>query len=120
MIHSSIIYYIEVLACGQESKFASIPHSFWWAIISFTTVGYGKYPLLIVSYLSYFLHGRLVSRIFQGDLVPASYAGKLAGSFLILSGILVAILPIPILGTKFEKVYKEYSKKKHWYQQDSN
>ena len=48
-----------------------IPHSFWWAIISFTTIGYG-------------------------DLVPQSYMGKFFGSFFILCGILIALLPVPI------------------------
>jgi hypothetical protein len=45
-------------------------------------------------------------------MVPVSPLGKMFGSFFILVGILVAILPIPILGTKFEKIYKEYSKKR--------
>jgi potassium voltage-gated channel Shaker-related subfamily A protein 10 len=43
VIFSSFIYYIELDSLGEKSQFISIPHSFWWAIISFTTVGYGMF-----------------------------------------------------------------------------
>jgi hypothetical protein len=42
IIFSSLIYYIELHELGESSPFISIPHSFWWAVISFTTIGYGK------------------------------------------------------------------------------
>ena len=41
VIFSSLMYYIELHALGSASPFISIPHSFWWAVISFTTIGYG-------------------------------------------------------------------------------
>ena len=41
IIFSSFMYHIEQQAIGNDSKFLSIPHTFWWSIISFTTVGYG-------------------------------------------------------------------------------
>jgi hypothetical protein len=43
VIFSSLIYYIELYAMEDKSPFISIPHSFWWAVISFTTIGYGNY-----------------------------------------------------------------------------
>jgi hypothetical protein len=84
VIFSSFMYYIELQALGDASPFLSIPHSFWWAVISFTTIGYG-------------------------DLIPHSNAGKFFGSFFIVCGILIALLPVPILSCKFEKIYKEFS-----------
>ncbi|CAF1058574.1 unnamed protein product [Brachionus calyciflorus] len=84
IIFSSLIYFIELDSLGENSPFISIPHSFWWAIISFTTIGYG-------------------------DLIPQSSIGKFFGSFFILCGILIALLPVPILSCKFEKIYKECS-----------
>lgn len=41
VIFSSLIFYIELYALEDKSPFISIPHSFWWAVISFTTIGYG-------------------------------------------------------------------------------
>ena len=47
--------------------------------------------------------------LFQGDLIPQSSIGKFFGSFFILFGILIALLPVPILSCKFERIYKEFS-----------
>ena len=48
ILFSSLMYYIEEQALGYESPFMSIPDTFWWAIISFTTVGYGNININIV------------------------------------------------------------------------
>jgi hypothetical protein len=50
VIFSSFMYYIELQALGDASPFISIPHSFWWAVISFTTIGYGIYFFTVLSF----------------------------------------------------------------------
>ena len=39
LISSTLMYYVE--SDVQPEKFKSIPHAFWWAICTLTTVGYG-------------------------------------------------------------------------------
>lgn len=48
-----------------------------------------------------------VSMVPTGDLIPASNVGKLFGGFFIVCGILIALLPVPILSSKFERIYNE-------------
>jgi len=58
----------------------SIPDALWWAIITVTTVGYG-------------------------DVLPESYVGKLAGSILLVCGILLISIPVAVIGNQFQDVY---------------
>lgn len=86
VLFSSCLYYVELSATRvDQNPFLSIPHTFWWAIISFTSIGYG-------------------------DLIPVSYTGKFFSSLFICFGIMVALLPVPILSSKFEKIYIEIAK----------
>ena len=59
-IVSSGIYYFEDEA--QPESFKSIPHSFWWTIVTLTTVGYG-------------------------DVYPVTAAGRVVGGITMLVGI---------------------------------
>jgi len=95
VVFSSMIYYAEqtishfkdgewVYEDGTKTPFQSIPHTFWWCIVTMTTVGYG-------------------------DAVPISLAGKLVASLTILCGILIIAFPIAILSSKFLDVYNEHN-----------
>lgn len=58
------------------SPFQSIPQSFWWCIVTLTTVGYG-------------------------DAYPITYAGQLVGTITMLLGLIMLALPLSIIGTNF-------------------
>ena len=80
ILFSSIIYYIERTMDGIDTKFRSIPESFWWSLITMTTVGYG-------------------------DMVPITWVGKIIGGACAICGLLVVALPISIIGSNFNLYY---------------
>ena len=61
---------------GQPESFGSIPAALWWAVVTLTTTGYG-------------------------DVVPHTVGGKMVGSVVMVSGILVLALMTGILATGF-------------------
>ena len=70
---------------GQPKVFGNIPDALWWAVVTLTTTGYG-------------------------DVVPQTVGGKMVGSVVMVSGILVLALMTGILATGFaeEERRREY------------
>jgi len=64
----------------EESPFASIVHSFWYVVVTITTVGYG-------------------------DISPTTPVGKLVGALTILNGVIVLAMPIGVVGANFSSEY---------------
>ena len=75
-IVSSGIYYFENEA--QPESFKSIPHSFWWTIVTLTTVGYG-------------------------DVYPITIGGKIFTFFVLLIGVAVVTVPAGLVATALSK-----------------
>jgi hypothetical protein len=64
----------------ERTQFTSIPATFWWAVITMTTVGYG-------------------------DMYPEEFLGKIIGMFTLLTGILSFALPLPVIIKNFNNLY---------------
>lgn len=85
VLSSTIMYYFENEV--QPEKFASIGHSFWWAIATLTTVGYG-------------------------DVFPITAMGKVMSGIIALIGIGFIALPTGIISSAFITRIQEQKKKK--------
>lgn len=67
VIFASLVYYAERIQPNQENDFNSIPLGLWWALVTMTTVGYGKLSI----YCNYSLYILIVILLyFTGDMVP--------------------------------------------------
>eukprot|EP00466_Bigelowiella_natans_P003814 jgi/Bigna1/36400/e_gw1.14.214.1 len=81
IVFGSTIYYAERGNWDDEkgSPFTSIPRSFWWVIVTSTTVGYG-------------------------DMVPRTTTGRFVGTLAMYFGILVLAMPLAIISSNFQRV----------------
>ena len=79
ILFSSAVYFAET-GGDRESDFLSIPHAFWWAVVTMTTVGYG-------------------------DMHPIGEWGKLVGSMCAIAGVLTIALPVPVIVSNFNYFY---------------
>lgn len=90
-----VIFFLIVIAASlmhtvegtvQPEAFGSILHSFWWAVVTMTTVGYG-------------------------DVVPITSAGKIISTFIMLIGVGVVALPAGMLAARFSEELRERKKR---------
>lgn len=79
-----LMYYIERNA--QPEVFDNIGSGFWWAVVTFTTVGYG-------------------------DIYPVTIWGRLLGGFISMIGIAMIAIPTGIISSAFIRVMQENIKK---------
>ncbi|XP_072837206.2 voltage-gated potassium channel KCNC1 isoform X1 [Pogona vitticeps] len=81
LFFGALCYCSETIFFGHiESYFWDMPSSFWWAVITLTTVGYG-------------------------DIVPVTSISRVIGACTALCGVLTLIVPIPIFVIKFKGYY---------------
>ncbi|KAK1929768.1 Potassium voltage-gated channel subfamily A member 4 [Phytophthora citrophthora] len=71
----------DACVCVDPNPYQGIATSFWWCIVTMSTVGYG-------------------------DMTPVTWLGKVVGCSTVLTGMLVLALPITVIGTNFQKVMK--------------
>jgi hypothetical protein len=87
IVMSSVMYMIEGPAnLGDASSFPDIPSTFWFTIVTMTSVGYG-------------------------DIYPATDLGHFVGCIIMLSGILTLAVPITLIGNKFHTVWIQEKQK---------
>lgn len=87
VIFSGAIFYAELEQEGTQ--FHSIPGSFWWAVVTMTTVGYG-------------------------DMYPVGLFGKLIGTLAVICGLLAIAFPVPVIVTNFSNYYRASTGRGSW------
>jgi len=67
----------------EHSPFVSIPHTFWWAIVTATTVGYG-------------------------DIFVRTTLGKVVAVLTMVFSLVILALPVGVIGGTFSQVWDDY------------
>eukprot|EP00111_Clytia_hemisphaerica_P018094 TCONS_00053541-protein len=80
VVFSSLVYAFEFNMTDGETDFDSIPKTFWWTIVTMTTVGYG-------------------------DMAPKTWIGQVVGSICAIISVLIIALPISVIGNNFNLYY---------------
>ena len=78
MFYATAVYYAEE---GKNDEFNSIAAGLWWALITMTTVGYG-------------------------DIYPKTELGKTLGVMCSFSGVIATALPIAVISTNYNNIYR--------------
>ncbi len=81
IVYSSAVFSFEQSGAAA-ADFESIPRTFWWALVTMTTVGYG-------------------------DITPLTPLGRLVAVVTMFSGIIIVALPITVIGSNFEKQFEK-------------
>ncbi|XP_058053143.1 potassium voltage-gated channel subfamily C member 1-like [Ahaetulla prasina] len=80
LFFGTLILFADLIEDHPDSLLHDIFSSFWWAVITLTTIGYG-------------------------DIYPIQTASKVIAAFAVLCGLLTIIIPIPIFFIKFKHYY---------------
>jgi len=80
VLFSSMMYYAEMEGDQGKDFFVSIPRTFWWCLVTMTTVGYG-------------------------DGYPVTTGGRVIAVMTMFCGILILALPISVIGSNFARQY---------------
>ena len=79
VMFASVLFFAEG---SMNSSFNSIMDTFWYSLVTMTTVGYG-------------------------DVVPMTTPGKLIGCACAITGVLTLALSVPVIVANFEFYYKK-------------
>merc|ERR1711865_1321186 len=89
IIVSSVVHIVELAIPDEDQSeahlrcFGTIARTFWWSMVTMTTVGYG-------------------------DCSPLSPLGKVFAVVAMLSGVLILALPITVIGSNFAKMVEMF------------
>jgi len=96
ILFASAIFYCEYQHDDPfGTPYNSIPGTFWWAIVTMTTLGYG-------------------------DMVPQTILGKIVGSLCAIGGIFLIAIPVPIFVRNYQELADEYAKQADKRQQEKD